>query len=318
MPYRIASYNIENMRNLFQKGAFVPEMRNRADAIGRVIQSAAPDILGVVEADDKPAHHRHFLDEAGLSSKGYSFIKSEHKRSRQDLLFYYRPPFEPVAVDTHIDFYKQWIEDIDSDGIEEVCKFERKPLEVRFRHTESKVELLVILIAVKSKGVFTVSDLVTHQHLALANRKRQYAQAKKLRERMDELIVSEPDLPVIVLGDFNDEPGLDSVERMLGVSALETMMGSVFEPEKIFHNALAHMCKAPALKRELWTTEYPDLIVQNLQKHKGWLDHILVSPNMLRPDCAARIVPASGRVAEKTEDARAASDHFMVYCDIEI
>ena len=318
MPYRVAAYNIENMRNLFLKGAIAPEMQDRAAAIGRVIQSNAPNILGIVEADDKSRHHRLFLDESGLSSMEYAFVKSDHKRSRQDLLFYFRPPFEPVSVDANIDFYKQWVEDIDADGIEEVCKFERKPLEVRFRHRESKVELLVILIAVKSKGVFTVSDIITHQHLALANRKRQYAQAKKLRERMDLLLVSEPELPVIVMGDFNDEPGLDSVERMLGVSALETMMGSVFEPEKIFHNALSHMCKDPALKRDLWTTEYPDLIVQNLQKHKGWLDHILVSPNMLRPECTARIVPASGKVAEKTADARAASDHFMIYCDIDM
>jgi endonuclease/exonuclease/phosphatase family metal-dependent hydrolase len=80
---------------------------------------------------------------------------------------------------------------------------------------------------------------------------------------------------------------------------------------------LWHMSKRPELKRELWTTEYPDLIVQNLQKHKGWLDHILVSPNMIRPGGAAHLVPESGRVAEKTDDARVASDHFMVYCDID-
>ncbi len=318
MSYRIATYNIENMRNLFKKGALTSESRDRAAAIARVIKANAPDILGIVEADDNPKNHKLFLDSQGLFDMGYRFVKSVHKRSRQDLLFYYRRPFEPISVDEQIDFYKQWTEDIDADGIEEVCKFERKPLEVRFINSESNVELLIILIAVKSKGVFSVSDLVTHQHLALANRKRQYAQAKKIRERLDRLIDTEPNLPVVVLGDFNDEPGLDSVERLLGVSALETMMGSVFEPERIFHNALSHMCKKPALKKDLWTTEYPDLIVQNLQKHKGWLDHILASPNMLRPECAARIVPASGRVAEKNTDARAASDHYMVFCDIEM
>ena len=76
------------------------------------------------------------------------------------------------------------------------------------------------------------------------------------------------------------------------------------------------MTKDNKLKNDAWTTEYPDLIVQNLDMHKGWLDHILVSPNMKRKDCSLQLIPKSGMVAQKTEGAKLASDHFPVFCDL--
>lgn len=316
MEYRIAAYNVENMRRLFKKDAVLPDGRERVDALGRVMVGLSSHILGIVEASDKVRHHEMFLEESGLGGLGFRLGKSHYKRRKQDLVFYYREPFEVVSMDDNVAFYDQWIEDIDEDGIDEVCKFERRPLEARFRHTPSGRELLIILVSFKSKGVFSVRDLMGHQYLALANRKRQFAQAKKLRKRVDMLLDAEPTQPIVVMGDLNDEPGLDSFERLLGASSLETIMGSVFEPSKVLHNALWHMGRDDALKRELWTTEYPDLIVQNFQLHKGWLDHILVSPCMLAEGASPRLVPDSGRVAEKSEDARLASDHYAVYCDI--
>ncbi len=314
---RIMAYNIENMRTLFEKGRIAGGQRERALAIAQVIREIHPHLLGVVEAADKEGQHMVFLEETGLDTLGFRIAKSPVKRPRQDLVFYYRDPLEPVALDSHVDFYDQWIEDIDEDGIMEVCSFERRPLEGRFRHTGTGEEFLTVLVSTKSKGVFSINDLMRHQHLALANRKRQLAQTKKLRQRAEDLMDDPDHLPFVFMGDFNDEPGLDSLERLLGVSSIETMMGSVFEPDRILHNALWHMSREPVLSKELWTTEYPDLIVQNFGNHKGWLDHIITDPAMAGSSASVRVVPGSGRVGTKSEAARLASDHYAIYCDLD-
>ena len=83
------------------------------------------------------------------------------------------------------------IEDIDEDTIDEVLRFERKPLEVLFKVNGK--ELLIILIAFKSKGVFITANFHKYQSIALANRKKLYGQAKKVRERLDLLLNENPE-----------------------------------------------------------------------------------------------------------------------------
>ncbi len=317
MKSRIMSYNIEHMRRCFKSNKILPEAQPKVEAAARVIKEIAPDILGIVEASNKIKHLEVFIGDTCLHDSGYKIAKSSCNRTKQDLAFLYKEPFEVISLDQNLDFYDDWLEDIDADGIKELCHFERKPLEALFKNTETGVEFLVILVFTKSKGVFSVKDVFEHQHLALANRKRLLAQCKQIRRRLDKLLVSQPGLPIILMGDLNDEPGLDSMERMLGFSALETIMGNVFAPELIMHNVHWHMNSKPKLARQLWTTEYPDLIVQNFGLHRGWLDHILVSPNLVNRQTAPRLIPESGLVAPKNKDGALASDHYAVYCDLE-
>lgn len=317
MRLRVMGYNIEHMRKLFFKGAVAPDQRERFDAIVEVINEVDPHLLGVVEASDKASHHELFLRESGLAKRGFKVAKSSKKRQKQDLVYYYRAPLTLKALDEEYDFYEDWVEDIDEDGIKEVCSYERRPLEALFGVQGTEVVFRAILVSTKSKGVFSVNDLHRYEHLALANRKRQLAQIKRLRQRVDKLLDSCDGIPFLLLGDFNDEPGLDSFERVIGASTIETMMGDVFHPERILHNALYHMSEERGMAKELCTTEYPDLIVQNLRLHKGWLDHIFTSPCTLKEDKPFQIVPRSGRVAQKSERSRLASDHFAVFCDFD-
>jgi len=311
------TYNIENMRNLFSKNQFSLDNIEKVKSLERIIIKQQPHVLGIVEASDKINHHQYFIDNTKLVDFGYKVGKSEHKRGKQDLVFYYRDPFEIVTIDDSIEFYEDWIEDIDQDGIEEVCRFERKPLEILFHLKGTDITLLVILVATKSKGVFSVNDLVNHQYLALANRKKLLAESKKIRNRVDQLMDEQPQLPLIVMGDFNDDPGMDSYEKILGASSIETIMGSIFEPDKILHNTLYHFCKTDRHK-DLWTTEYPDLIVQNFGLHKAWLDHIFITPNLLVESAPLKYFMNSGEIIPKDADARNASDHYAVYCKFQV
>ncbi|MBT4288679.1 MAG: hypothetical protein HOD92_15235 [Deltaproteobacteria bacterium] len=314
---KVMSYNIENMKNLFFKGKLVSNENKKIKSLEKIITHQRPHILGIVEASDKLSHHHCFIENTDLKNLHYQVGKSNHKRGKQDLVVYYRDPLEIISIDDEIKFYDQWTEDIDHDGIKEVCEFERKPLEVLFRIKGSNIIFLVILVASKSKGVFSVSDLINHQFLALANRKRLLAQSKKIRKRIDQLMSQQPNLPLIIMGDFNDEPGMDSYEKLLGASSIETIMGSVFDPDKILHNTLWYLSKTDK-RVDLWTTEYPDLIVKNFGYHKAWLDHIFISRNLLTESGKFRYIRNSGKIIPKDLDAKNVSDHFAIYCKFKV
>lgn len=320
MPqHTVMSYNIENMRKLFSRNEVRPEHRERAACIAETISSIAPSLLGVVEASDRMKDHVNFLATScldGLAFKVAMHRGRETSRGKQSLAIYYREPFAVIDIDRDYDFYESWIEDIDDDGIKEVCEFERRPLEVRFRVRGIERELLVILASFKSKGVFAVSDLHSYERLALANRKRLLAQGRKVRQRLDALLAADPEAAIVVMGDLNDEPGLDHFERQVGASAVETVTGNIHDPARIMHNTLWHL-KRTAEPSVFWTSEYPDPIVANLKPHRAWLDHIFVSPGMLKAESPIRYIMDSGWIAEKTEKARIASDHFPIYCQIE-
>jgi endonuclease/exonuclease/phosphatase family metal-dependent hydrolase len=314
----VMTYNIENMRELFAEGAIRPDQASRALRLAEQIAAVGPDLLGIVEASDKPSHHEAFLALPPLASQGYRVLRGEHGRGKQDLVIYYKPAFEPVRVDDAYGFYDDWIEDIDHDGIPEVCSFERRPLEVELKVAGTDATLRVVLVATKSKGVFNTLDFIGHQQRAIANRKRLLAQCKKLRQRADRLLDADPNAAFLMMGDFNDEPGQDNYERLIGESSIETVMGNVFEPERILHNALWHKARSG---KGIWTATYPDMIVANLEQHRAWLDHILVSPGMLREDAAIRYVRNSGEVGEpsaSTDGAKPISDHLPIYCRLEV
>ena len=314
MRYKIMSYNIEQMKDLFKKNSFNNKKTDKTVAVTDTIKAVSPDILGIVEASNKLVHHQKF-NENYLKDLNYKIVKSEVKRSRQDLVFYYREPFELVSFDENVNFYDDWIEDIDEDTIDEVLRFERKPLEVLFRINGK--EIMIILIAFKSKGVFIIANFHKYQSVALANRKKLYGQAKKVRERLDNLMRENPERAIIVMGDLNDEIGMDHFQKIVGASSVETITGNIMEPEKIMHNALWHL-KADDHNNDVWTTEYEDMIVANRKKHRAWLDHIFISPGMMKESSEIKYIKDSGQIGEKNETGFLASDHFPIFCEIEV
>ncbi len=317
MPqYTMMSYNIEHMRKMFNKNNVRKDSKERLQKVAQVIKNIDPHILGIVEASNKLKHHEVLVNDPDYLNGRFQIAKGEENRGYQDLVVYYRDPFEVLEIDTNVDFYSPWLEDIDDDGIQELCEFERIPLEVLFRIKGTDIRFYLILILGKSKGVFAVKDLLTYQRMALSNRKRLFAQAKKIRRRLDQIFDMENHLPVIVMGDMNDEPGLDEYQKQVGASSIETLMGSIFEPKKIMHNTLWHLSSEDH-NRELWTAEFPDQIISYSKNHRVWIDHILVSPDMIDSENKLRYVMDSGSICQKDEIAKAASDHYPVFCQLE-
>lgn len=321
MPeYKIMSYNIEHMNKMFTSDHKIKESKlEKAKSIAKVIKEVDPDILGICEAANHPDEHKYFIDNF-LPDSGYR-IAHGVSRGIQDLVIYYRDPFSVVSIDKDIDYYSPWDEDINNDGMKEHLLWDRKPLEVEFKIGSNYPHLLIILVHTKSKGIFSVVDFHEFQKIAQANRARLIGQAQKLRARLETFLDTYDPYPVIVMGDMNDGPGLDPYERTLGKSFVETLMGSVYHPNRIFHNALYWMAEeSRETKKELYTAEFPDPIVNHPfgYKHRVWIDHILVSPVMLDPACPVRYVEKSGQIIKKDRISKKASDHFAVWCKIEV
>lgn len=315
MEVTIMSYNIEHMNRMFSGGHVAPAHDARAKKIAQVIQGINPHILGISEAASDASEHRNFIAKY-LPGSGYD-VAAGAGRGAQNLVFWFRPPVSLISVDDMVSFYGDWQDDIDRDGLKEALHWERKPLEAVFKVGDAG-SLRAILVHAKSKGVFSVVDLHDFEAIAQGNRKKLIGQATRLRQRVDLHLSQAPTTPLLILGDMNDGPGQDAYEMKLGKSFVETVTGNVFEPESCLHHPLYFLSKDPATRADLWTVEFPDPIVENAlgYKHRVWLDHILLSPHFLKPDSPLRLVPDSGRIAEKNPISKAASDHFAVYCRI--
>jgi len=311
MPdYTICTYNVQHMNNMFELGAVKQNYVDRAEVIATVIKRIDPHVLALSEAANADEEHQYFIDHF---LDGRWSVVSGRSRGRQNLVYYIREPFQEVSVDDADNYYDPWDSDVDNDSVTEHFRWERKPLEAVFRigNTPDAERIRFINVHAKSKGIFDVVDLARFDTISMGNRKKLIAQATRLRQRLNALRTGPDALPVVVLGDMNDGPGLDPYERKLGKSFVETVMGSVFHPDQIFHNALLHI---PADDR--WTADFQDPIVSHPFgfSHRVWIDHILVSPDLADSGSPFRLLPESGTIDSRDSVAREASDHFAVSC----
>lgn len=315
MEVTLCSYNIRWMNSMFSGGTIKPSYHARAQNIAQVISSINPHIMGICEAANDPAEHRSFIDNY-LPTSGYK-VAAGASRGAQNLVFYYKPPVSLISIDNHRAEYDPWKDDVDRDGLDEAFHWERKPLEATFKVGDAG-SLRAILVHSKSKGIFDVVDLHNFENISLGNRKKLIGQANHLRQRINELLDEPAAPPLIVMGDMNDGPGIDPYEMKLGKSFVETVMGDVFNPGKTLHNTLHHLTQSSSTKKDLWTVDFPDPIVSHSfgYQHRVWIDHILLSPDMLKPNSPIRLAPNSGAIGEKNAAAKDASDHFPVFCKL--
>jgi hypothetical protein len=293
------TYNIAWMNRMFQDGQVKEGKREQARSVSEVISRIHPHILGICEAANQKDEHEHFIRQ--YLSNDYSVCMGT-SRGGQNLVYYYRDPVHVVSVDTHISHYGPWTIDIDDDGLDERHKWERKPLEAVFELGQNGPSFMAIFVHAKSKIIASVVDFHNFQKIALSNRKKLVAQAEHLRSRLDDLLDQDTALPLMVMGDMNDGPGLDPFEKMVGKSFVEAVMGSVFEPSKILHNVLYWMANGGReIREQLWTTDFADPIVSAPfgGKHRVWLDHILISPDMLNATGQVSYLMDSGKIGKK-------------------
>jgi endonuclease/exonuclease/phosphatase family metal-dependent hydrolase len=207
--------------------------------------------------------------------------------------------------------------DLDTDAAPEVIRFDKPPLELAVDVPGGRLRLIGAHL--KSKVPRGAGDAAQETRVAIENRRKQLAQCLWLRARVERHLAAGDDL--IVLGDFNDGPGLDEYERLFGRSGVEIVLGAQSPaPMRLFD---PHAAMALASRVGIAPTTARFYITPPGRFFAALLDFIMVSPGLARrsPDWRIWHPFDDPRIAADPalRDALlTASDHFPVTLDLPI
>jgi hypothetical protein len=203
--------------------------------------------------------------------------------------------------------------DLDTDAAPDLVRWSKPPLEVEVTHKSGRV-FRMIGVHAKSKAPHGARSHAEVMRISIENRRKQLAQCIWLRQRVEQHLEAGDDL--IVLGDFNDGPGLDHFEKLFGRSSIEIVLGEegavpLFDPharmvlsQRVGAAPATARFKLPGKGRYL----------------SALLDYIMVSPDIHDTDPIWRIWHPFDDAdcygdAVLSEALLTASDHFPVTLD---
>ncbi len=330
---RIATYNVEWFSNLFNdagelqsdtrwSGRHDVKRHQQLDALGIVFSALDADAIMIIEAPD--SHRRrdgtaaleNFAEFAGIRAR--RAVMGFVNQTQQEIALLYDPDFvsarhDPVGSPRFDAAYRI---DLDVDSAPEDVRWSKPPLEIAME-TKSGVPLRLIGVHAKSKAPHGARNPKEVMRIGIENRRKQLAQCIWLRERVDDHL--DAGEPLIVMGDFNDGPGLDEYEKLFGRSGVEIVIGDegetrLYDPhaEAVIHRPFG---VRPASAR-FWMTS-----------KKRWmqtlLDYVMVSPDLRDNAAGWRIWhPFDDPVCYETPELReallTASDHFPVSVELSL
>lgn len=340
---RIATYNVEWFNNLFDdKGGLLADngwsgrldvtRLQQTESLGIVFTALDADVVMVIEAPDQNGRRttvpalETFAKTFGLRAR--KALMGFPNDTQQEIALLYDPdvlsawhdplgdPTGKKGSDRSPRFDGVFRIDLDVDDTEDLIRFSKPPLEVGLK-TKGGFRFRMIGVHLKSKAPHGAHGREAVMRLAIANRRKQLAQAIWLRRRIEEhLEVGEP---LIVLGDLNDGPGLDEYEHLFGRSSVEIVLGEsdgvkLYDP----HAEMALHQRIGAL---------PSTARFHMPKGKRYLqallDYIMVSPEIAAKGGEWRIWHPYDDdrcqcVPELRDALITASDHFPVTLDIDL
>lgn len=344
MTLRLATYNVEWMNSLFDDNGKLLEDNaysaryniTRADqlgALGIVFTAMDADGIMIIEAPDQGTKRstvralENFAAHFGLRAR--KAMIGFPSPTEQEIAFLYDPekltvahdprgepaPSKGAPLDTAPRFDTAVRHDINADGMDELVVFSKPPLELSVTH-EGRV-LHLIGVHAKSKSPHGAVGREEYRRIAIENRRKQLAECHWLRARAEEHLDQGESL--IVMGDFNDGPGLDRYERLFGQSGVEVMLGlSRPRPERLYdpHAFMSHNQRAglTATTARFWLPPQKCYF-------EALLDYIMVSADIFAECPAWRIWhpfndSKVAAVPELSEAILTGSDHFPVTIDL--
>ncbi|MFK7763051.1 MAG: endonuclease/exonuclease/phosphatase family protein [Roseobacter sp.] len=334
---RIATYNVEWFNGLFDEtdclirdakrsGRYGVTRKEQADALGHVFTKLDADAVMVIEAPDSSEKRNSvaalegFAKAFGLRTR--TAITGFVNDTKQEIALLYDPDalhvtHAPRSGTTEAPrFDGVFSIDLDVDATRDEVRFSKPPLELRVQ-TRKGFQFNMIGAHLKSKaprGAETPDDM---KRISIANRRKQLAQAIWLRARVDQILADGAAL--MVMGDLNDGPGLDTFEDLFGRSSVEIVLGSEKQP-KLFDphaaRALTHRFGAVPTTSRFW-------IHTEKRFFQALLDYIMVSKDVRAHNPKWRIWhplddPACWGDPELRDALVRASDHFPVSIDLAI
>ncbi len=332
---RLATYNIEwfdalcdDAGQLLNDGGWSARhditRQQQTEALGIVFTAMDADAVMIIEAPD--SNSRRDTDRAlktfseAFELRTRDVLTGFVNDTQQEIALLYDPSVFTVrhAPGESSDaprFDRVFHIDLDIDATRDKVSFSKPPLEIEAVTASGKV-LRLIGAHLKSKAPHGARTRDQIMRLAIANRRKQLAQAIWLRRRVEALL--EEGESVIVMGDLNDGPGLDEYEHLFGRSSVEIVLGDggppLFDP---------HAERALASKFGAQPTTARFYLKPEKRYMQAMLDYIMVSEDLARTRPSWRIWhpfddPVCWRTPELREALLDASDHFPVTLDIDL
>ncbi|MFN6925052.1 MAG: endonuclease/exonuclease/phosphatase family protein [Tabrizicola sp.] len=342
-PLRLATYNVEWFNALFDNNGRLleddkPSARYRVSrgeqlgALGIVFTALDADGIVVIEAPDTNGKR-------STVKALENFARKYHLRARkaligfpseteQEIAFLYDPdrltaqhdPKGPTSTTQDAPgaprFDTTFRYDLDTDNVFENIRFSKPPLELAVT-TAGGRPLRLIGVHAKSKNPYGAIGHEAQMRLSIENRRKQLAQCLWIRQRVEEHLSAGDSL--IVLGDFNDGPGIDEFEKLFGHSGVEIVLGTDPDPSRRLIDPHASI----ALQSRVSITPASARFYLAPQKRyfEALLDFIMVSPDLAARAPEWRIWhpfddPQVAEIPELREALLQASDHFPVTIDL--
>ncbi len=339
---RLATYNVEWFTELFDDdGAFLndesPSIRHDVSkaqqfaAIGAVLSALDADAVMIIEGPDESDTRS-----AALALETFAaYFKLRARRAlvgftsntRQEIVLIYDPDVMLVRHDPIGDANKssaaprfdfEYLYDLNGDGVDENIGFSKPPLEV-LAQIHGGPDVRLIGVHTKSKAPRGTRNEAEFVAQSIQNRRKQLAECFWLRGRVAQILTQ--DMPLVVLGDFNDGPGLDEYERQFGYSSVEVVMGAANPDQPQLFDP--HAAKNAAPRGDTPPTTSRFYLPEVKDYFEALLDFIMVSPAIAASAPTWRIWHPLHDAAIAANPALAAalqmaSDHFPVSIDINL
>lgn len=339
---KIGTYNVEWFDRLFDNNGVLIDDKSwssrwnvtKADqtaALGAVFGAMDLDVAMVIEAPDSSRNRNgadaleHFAARFGLRAR--KAVVGFHNDTRQEIALLYDPDVVTavhapcgIATDKHGNataprFDGVFRMDVDTNAAPDLITWSKPPLEIALETLTGRV-IRLIGVHVKSKVLHGATTDAQIAAMSIENRRKQLAQCIWLRQRIDTHLAADDD--VIVLGDFNDGPGLDEYEALIGRSSVEVVLGEgdavrLFDPHA--QSALGRRMGAMPTTSRFRRGDAPYL--------NALLDYIMVSPRLRDLGPVWQIwhpfdQPACYDNIALRDALLAASDHFPVVIDVPV
>ena len=333
----IASYNVKWFSHLFDAldrpyDDDAPSARYQISrgaqmrAIGTVFRALDADGIMIIEGPDT-SNTRSTIRAleafaARFALRAHRAVHGFASSTEQEIAFLYDPerlavrhaPMgEATSTPEHAArFDGTFRYDLDTDSKPESIRFSKPPLELALELPDGAA-LRMIGVHAKSKNPHGATDAAAALRISIANRRKQLAQCIWLRARVEAHLRRSEDL--IVLGDFNDGPGLDEFEKLFGKSGVEVVLGQDAPPELRLYDP--HALMALGGRMGFAPTSSRFYLRPQQRYFEALLDFIMVSPKLAQRLPEWRIWhpfndPLIAADPGLREAILTASDHFPV------
>ncbi len=342
---RIATYNVEWFSGLFDKQSrllhdqewsrrYKVRRQDQADAIAAVIRRVDPDIMLIVEAPNTGGHQDTITALNGFA-KHYNLRQSAvamgfANDTHQELAIIYDPDIVTITHDPQGEisdgatprnaprFDSKFLYDVNVDGKPEIFSFSKPPAEMLVTNTATNDVFRLIGVHTKSKAPHGAENAQDALRIMVENRRKQLAQCIWIRQRVEDILAT--NTPLIVLGDFNDGPGVNGYETLFARSGVEIVLGDKSDAPRYLVEPHAQIVLNP---RQAWALSTARFYIGKYKRYmNALLDYIMLSQDLYHAhDASWRIWhpfddPQCFKDKEMQQALLSASDHFPVSVDL--